>query len=480
MNAGEKDKSALAPDPAPRIGAPGPAPRSCGADLGVQDDGSFAVGAPHLPPPADVGPGCRDGANRPLLLVAYPLLPVSQESAGGAEQILWTLERELARRGWQTEVAACAGSQVAGRLLVTGEAPRGLDGFAEREREHTERVVEACAAGDVNRRPAMVLDHSGHFFRHVSQYAAQVRMPVLASLHLPRELYAPDAFEGLAENVYFHCVSESQRREFLDLPRMLGVVRNGIDVSRFGVGEAPVPHLPMEGRYGAPAESDGGPHMPSVGRCGEAGGDFLLWLGRICPEKAPHLAIQAAERAGMPIVLAGQVYPFAWHRDYWQREIAPRIDGKRVRWIELPSFAEKCRLLRQARGLLVTSQIAETTSLVALEAMASGTPVIAFRRGALPEVVGERTGFLVDNVEQMASACAHLGEIRADDCRAWVARKYSAAAMAESYEEMMLHLLERMEVNAGIRKGLAAIDAGESKSIGKAISEIKTRRRPPR
>jgi glycosyltransferase involved in cell wall biosynthesis len=362
--------------------------------------------------------------NRRVLLVAYPLLPVSDESAGGAEQILLTLERELARRGWETEVAACAGSRVQGRLVVTGDAalpaagagvatgdaPEGLDGFAQREREHAERVAAACAERDY----AVVLDHSGHFFRHVSGHVsgnpARVRGAVLATLHLPRELYGPEAFAGLAENVYFHCVSEAQRADFMDLPRMLGVVRNGIEVERFASFRE---------------------------RQGEGKSDYLLWLGRVCPEKAPHLAIAAAERAGLPIVLAGQVYPFQWHQQYWEREVKPRIDGRRVRWVALPSFAEKTKLLRQARGLLVTSLVGETTSLVALEAMASGTPVIALRRGALGEVVREGTGYLVDDVEAMAEACGRLGAIRAQDCREWVQREYSAGAMADGYEAMI-------------------------------------------
>jgi glycosyltransferase involved in cell wall biosynthesis len=242
-------------------------------------------------------------------------------------------------------------------------------------------------------------------------------MPVLATLHLPRQLYAADAFERVAENVYFHCVSESQQKEFQDVPHMVGVVRNGIDVERFA--------------------TDSTAYAPERKR------DYLLWLGRICPEKAPHLAIEAARRAGMPILLAGQVYPFAWHQQYWHREVAPRIDGIHVRWIELPTFSEKCRLLRQAKALLVTSQIAETTSLVALEAMASGTPVIAFRRGALVEVVATGTGFLVESVDEMAQACARLGEICGDDCRAWVEREYSARRMVEQYEDLTYALIDQ-------------------------------------
>jgi glycosyltransferase involved in cell wall biosynthesis len=361
--------------------------------------GRNIAGAPHSGR-AQGGVNAEDGAvpARRLLLVAYPLLPVSEESAGGAEQILWALERELAGRGWQTTVAACAGSRVTGQLLVTGETPRAFDAFTEREREHTEQVVAACATGNFD----LLLDHSGHFFCH----ASRVQVPVLATLHLPRELYPADAFAKVPDNVYFHCVSESQRQEFLELPNMLGVVRNGIALERFA---------------GEEVEKS----------------DYLVWLGRICPEKAPHLATAAAERAGLPIVLAGQVYPFTWHRQYWEREVEPHIDGRHVRWIELPTFAEKLKLLREARALLVTSQIAETTSLVALEAMASGTPVIAFRRGALAEVVAPATGFLVDSVEEMADACAKLSGITAENCRAWVEREYSAAAMVDSYEAIM-------------------------------------------
>jgi glycosyltransferase involved in cell wall biosynthesis len=270
-------------------------------------------------------------------------------------------------------------------------------------------VVEACASGDF----AMVLDHSGHFFRH----AARVGTKVLATLHLPRELYAAGAFEGLAENVYFHCVSDRQQREFMDVPRMLRVVRNGIAVERFATG-------------------------------GRKSG-YLLWMGRVCPEKAPHLAIAAARQAGLPIVLAGQVYPFRWHEAYWEREVKPLIDGDRVRWVPLPSFAEKTKLLREARALLVSSQIAETTSLVALEAMASGTPVIAFAVGALTEVVAKGTGLLVSSVEAMAEACGEVSGIRAEDCRAWVEREYSAKAMTDGYESLISGLVEQQRRERG-------------------------------
>jgi glycosyltransferase involved in cell wall biosynthesis len=171
----------------------------------------------------------------------------------------------------------------------------------------------------------------------------------------------------------------------------------------------------------------------------------------VCPEKAPHLAIEAAQKAGLPIIVAGQVYPFQWHQEYWEREVKPRIDHDRVRWVELPSFEEKARLLREARALLVTSQVAETTSLVALEAMACGTPVIAFGTGALKEAVTKETGFLVKDVAGMARACSDLGNIRALDCRRWVEQEYSVQAMADGYEALIQEL-EEQKHRAGRRE----------------------------
>ncbi len=132
--------------------------------------------------------------------------------------------------------------------------------------------------------------------------------------------------------------------------------------------------------------------------------NYLLWLGRICEEKAPHLAIAAAKQAGTPLILAGQVYPFSYHQQYFEREIRPWL-GADVEFVDSPVFQRKVDLLRNARALLLTSTAEETSSLVAMEAMACGTPVIAARRGAFPEIVAHgETGFVVDDVNAMADS----------------------------------------------------------------------------
>src|SRR5215469_8742852 len=163
-----------------------------------------------------------------ILYVAYPLLTVSARSAGGAEQVLWTLEREMSRRGARTWVAASAGSEVSGELFVTGEPCFVPDDFERRNREHQDKVVEFVRAFSHQGRPFdLVHDQSGSFW----QRAKEVDIPVLATLHLPRSFYSAQLFSDIPENVVFNCVSTSQAGSFAELNP--AVVRNGVLLDQF-------------------------------------------------------------------------------------------------------------------------------------------------------------------------------------------------------------------------------------------------------
>jgi glycosyltransferase involved in cell wall biosynthesis len=340
-----------------------------------------------------------------ILLVAYPLLPVSENSAGGAEQVLLALERELHACGHQTVVAAANGSRVSGELFATGEPASAPDQFAARDEEQTRRITER-----LNSRAAppfdLIHDMSGGFWGH----ANRVPVPVLATLHLPRSFYPAESFSVIPDTVHFNCVSESQLKTFDDLPRLLGHVANGIALDRFRLSE-----IPLERR------------------------EYVLWLGRICEEKGTHVALDLAHETGQQIIVAGQVYPFLYHQKYFAREVIPRLKrGKtKARFVNSPSFAEKLDLLRNARALLVTSLVDATSSMVVIEAGACGTPVYGFRRGALPEVIADGVnGRLFDAQEELAEALQQEIRISPVRCRQYADEKFSVRPMAERYQRM--------------------------------------------
>jgi len=346
-----------------------------------------------------------------VLYIAYPLLTVSEKSAGGAEQVLWTLELEMARHGLKTAVAASAGSCVTGELLSTGDSCFQLDDFGRRNCEHQERILEMiqCRASR-GRAFDLVHDMSGSFWSR----AGEIDAPVLATLHLPRDFYSSVLFEDIPANVKFNCVSRSQAHSFADLRQLAGVVNNGIGLDRFA------PNLQQKERSG------------------------LLWLGRICQEKAPHLALDIAEQAGMSITLAGQVYPFSHHQQYFDRELAPRLQRMPgARFIDHPAQQQKQQLLCNARAVLVTSLVEETSCLVAMEAAASGTPVIAFGHGALPEIVRHGvTGFVVEELRAAVQILEQLQQIDPVVCICHARDHFTSARMAEGYLDLYQRVLE--------------------------------------
>ncbi|HYR19631.1 MAG TPA: glycosyltransferase family 4 protein [Myxococcales bacterium] len=328
-----------------------------------------------------------------VLNVAYPLAPVGPDAVGGAEQVLAAIDRALVERGHRSLVVAQEGSRCAGTLLPLPACAGPIDELAlARAHAATRRAIAAAlASGTVD----VVHLHGVDFDR----YLPRCGLPVVVTLHLPPEWYAPEAFQLPA--VCLVCVSASQRRRCPPGTPLLREVENGVDLDRF-----------------APARTRRG---------------FALALGRICPEKGFHFALRAARSAGFPLLLAGRVFDYQAHRRHFARQIAPLLDARR-RFIGPVAGTRKRRLLGAARCVVVPSLAPETSSLVAMEALASGAPVVAYAAGALADIVEHgRTGFIARHVDELGEAMLRAAELRPEECRAAAERRFSARRMTDQY-----------------------------------------------
>ena len=167
--------------------------------------------------------------------------------------------------------------------------------------------------------------------------------------------------------------------------------------------------------------------------------DYVVFLGRMAPCKGPHLAIEAARRAGVRLKMAGEIQPvFA---DYWNTQVLPGIDGEQIEYLGEADLALKNRLLSRARALLFPIQWEEPFGLVMIEAMACGTPVLALPGGAVEEVVRDGvTGWICQNTEEIADRIAAL-RISPSVCRRYVEENFSIATMADRYLAVYEHAL---------------------------------------
>lgn len=377
-----------------------------------------------------------------IALVAPLVSPIAPPYLGGAQVLLADLARGLAQRGHEVTLYAAEGSAVPGARTIT----LGIDSSELRPARFYREPVASTATtateedGGGEQIPDMLRPDerkllSSYAFLHVFRaiiehvedydlvhahafdwpayaYSGMVPLPVIHTLHLPMVdstiakllgMLAPP--DGAPARVRLTAVSRACAADWAPYCAISQVIYNGVDVAAIPFSDIPNP--------------DGA----------------LLFAGRISPEKGVEDALEIAEAAGVPLTLAGDIYDIR----YYEQRIAPRLArlGERVRYLGSVSREDLHRLMGESLAVLCPSQWEEPFGLVACEAQATGTPVIAYRRGGLPEVVADgETGYLVapGDIAAAASAVRQVGSLDRHACRSRVERLFRLETMLDAYE----------------------------------------------
>jgi glycosyltransferase involved in cell wall biosynthesis len=224
----------------------------------------------------------------------------------------------------------------------------------------------------------------------------------------------------------------------LDLPELQPLFRRFGEMPVCSISDAQ--RAPLPGINWVGTVHHGLPPMPCPPEREPRG--YFAFLGRIAPEKRVDRAIEIANRLRVPLKIAAKIDRA--DRVYYEREIAPLLASPFVEYLGEIGECEKPAFLGGARALLFPIDWPEPFGLVMIEAMACGTPVIAFRQGSVPEVIDEGvTGFVVDDMDAAVAAAARVGEISRPGCRAVFERRFSAARMARDYVEIYATLVRR-------------------------------------
>jgi glycosyltransferase involved in cell wall biosynthesis len=331
---------------------------------------------------------------------------------GGIELVVSLLADGLVDAGHDVTLFASGDSLTKAELAyVFEQAPSELIGRSVPELRHALACYTRADEFDV------INDHSG---MPAAALAGALRTPVLHTVHGPLDGEPGETYQSiqqLAPQVGLISISLNQRRPKPDLPWAANIP-NALDFSLY------------------PCK----PHR----------GDYLLFLGRMSPDKGAHRAIAVAMELGLPLKMAGKKRE-AKEEQYFTEFVQPHL-GHGIEWLGEVSHGTKVDLLQNARATLFPIEWEEPFGLVMIESMACGTPVIATRHGAVPEVIEHgRSGLIVDNYREMAPALDEADRLDPLDCRRYVEQHFAPERMVGDYVDAYLAAVERASVASGER-----------------------------
>ena len=308
---------------------------------------------------------------------------------GPWESVVSLLTEELVHMGLDVTLFATGDSQTSGKLVAACPRPYSEDSSVDpkvAECLHISEIFERAADFDII--------HNNFDFLPLS-YSGLVKTPVVTTIHGFSSPSILPVYKKYNAGSHYVAISESDKSPELDY---IATIHHGIDVAQF----------PFSG-----AESD-----------------YLLFFGRIHPDKGVYEAIQVAQHVGMKLVIAGIIQD----QDYFTSQVEPYIDGTTVDYLGSVGPDQRADVLGQALALLHLISFDEPFGLSLIESMACGTPVIAFDRGSMPEIIRDgETGFIVRDIEGAINAVAAVETIDRSICRADVESRFTSTRMARDY-----------------------------------------------
>jgi glycosyltransferase involved in cell wall biosynthesis len=356
------------------------------------------------------------------------MVPVPPIAYGGTERVVAALAEELVKRGHEVTVFASGDSTVSAEVRPVVDRALWPAGYRGDISAHIQRAVGRCWA-EVREFDVVHSHVEGYGFL----FARHSPVPVVSTLHGRLDIAGmPDLLEDFTD-VPLVAISQSQRRWAPDA-NWVGVVHNG---------------LPLGG-------------MP----VSEKHGDYLLFVGRVSPEKGVAEAIELAERTDLKLRMAAKAHD-AQERELLQTAVRPAVDSGRAEFLGELTQARRDPLYAGARATLMLGGWPEPFGLVAIESLSTGTPVIARRAGALPEIVEHGVdGYLVDDVTEAEQAVRMLDRLDRRRIRQRAVERFSAERMTDRYEAIYRSL-----VFGGGRRPPAAAPARSAEEIRASVRE---------